>query len=102
MNNLTLIALAVILTLLVSLISQELGITNLLIVRIDPPATPDTGNILTGLITVVATAINLIWSFVQIMTYQVNGIPTILNTFIMLPMSFMIGYIYIRVIRGGG
>ncbi len=88
--------------LLVGFISQELGITNLLITPLGDPTMPDTSNVFSALINIAVLAINMVWSFVQLMTYQVNGIPPAMNTFVMIPLAFMIGYVFLRVIRGGG
>lgn len=102
MNNLILLGFAVLYILLISIISQELGITNLAITPIVEPSAPDTGSVFSALVNIAVTAINLIWSFVQLITYQVDGIPVLMNTLIMTPLAFMIGYLFTRVIRGGG
>lgn len=84
---------------LVSTISVELGLTTTVI---DKPASPQTpgGGILDSLTAIVTWTFNTIGSFIQLLTFQAD-LPPIINTLIMLPLSFGLLYLIVVIVRGG-
>lgn len=84
---------------LVSTIATELGLTATVI---DKPATPRTpgGGILDSLTAIVTWTFNTIASFIQLLTFQAD-LPPIINTLIMLPLSFGLLYLIVVIVRGG-
>lgn len=84
----------------VSTVSLELGLTTTVIDMPSSPQTPGRGGILDSLTAVVTWTFNTIASFIQLLTFQAD-LPPIINTLIMLPLSFGLLYLIVVIVRGG-
>lgn len=84
----------------ISLVAQSLGISTELISEPDVPEAPESEGFLDALFAVVRWTFNVIGTFFQLLTFQVD-IPVILNFIIITPLVFGILYLIVVVIRGG-
>lgn len=85
---------------LVSTISAELGLTSTVIDKPATPGAPGGGGVLDSLTAIVTWTFNTIGSFIQLLTFQAD-LPPIINTLIILPLSFGLLYLIVVIIRGG-
>ena len=85
----------------------QLGITSEFIQRPVQPLDPSHGiaggilNTLTNILAPLTWVFNALGSFFQILTFQAD-VPTLVTTFVLVPMSFFMMYTLVRLIRGGG
>ena len=83
--------------LLISFIAQDIGLTSTTIEPPEKPQAPD------GVWETVKSAFtytfNVIGSLVQLMTFQAE-LPTFINVLFIMPMSFGIFYLIVKLIRG--
>ncbi len=99
-NNLWSVIFIVFFLVLVSTISAELGLTATVIDRPITPSPPGGGGFLDSLTSVITWTFNTVSSFFQLLTFQAE-LPPIINTLIMLPLSFGLLYLIIVIVRGG-
>lgn len=97
MWNLTII---VFFFLTVSITAQSLGLSTEILTVPNEPSAPQQDGFLDALFAVVRWTFNIVGTFFQLLTFQVE-IPAILNFFIITPLVFGLLYIIIVVIRGG-
>lgn len=82
-----------------SVIALELGFTAPTI-TVQVPSEP-TGGIIESLISIAAWVFNSAGSFVQLITFQVEGLPAAVSI-IYLFFSIVLLYMVLRLVRGGG
>ena len=84
----------------VSVMALSLGIAAPVI---STPSVPDPDpGILEGIFQMAIWTINALGALFQLMTFQVGGIPTIVSTLLFVPITFLIFYVVVRLVRGGG
>lgn len=87
---------------LLSLVSNELGITRPVFAL---PSIADSPSGLVGILTSVIApflwVFNMIGAFVQLLTFQTTGIPVAANALIVTPLLVMLWYLIVKLIRQG-
>lgn len=106
----------VVLSILVGIMSNELGVTqsserSLLCGNdpvqsnepcFDPPNDPGKGNILDQIMAPFRYIFDAIGAFFKIITYQVEGVHPLVSTVMLVPISVSTVWLVLRLIRGGG
>lgn len=103
-NTFTVIALVFFL-IMTGWVAGEIGLTTDVIEPPEQPDEPDVGGGIWGSIEALAGLIawvfNSVASLFQLLTFQVEGLPTEVSLFIFVPISFGIFYLILVIIRGG-
>jgi len=99
-NNIWTVIFIVFFLVLISTVANDLGITTDVISPPEIPDAPETSGFFDALTGVITWAFNTVGSFFQLLTFQAN-IPPVINSLIMLPLSFGVLYLIIVIIRGG-
>lgn len=103
----------VVLSILVGIMSNELGVTqSSTICSNDPvqssepcigePDDPGSGNILDQVMAPFRYVFDAVAAFFKIITYQVDGIHPLVSTMALVPISVATVWMVLRLIRGGG
>lgn len=103
----------IVLSILVGIMSNELGVTqgssiceNNPLETSDPcigePDDPGSGNILDQIMAPFRYIWDALSAFFKIITYQVDGVHPLLSTIILIPISISTVWLTLRLIRGGG
>lgn len=100
MNNTWTVIFIVFFLVLVSVMAGEVGITTTLIQPPDTPDAPEDAGFFEALSALARWTFNTVGNFFQLLTFQAD-IPPIINTIIMLPLTFGLFYLIIVIVRGG-
>ncbi len=83
------------------LVASDLGFTGAVIEAPTIPE-PDDSGFLSGLLVPFRFAWSLVSSLFQLLTFQMDGVPIMVQLLIGGPIDMMVGLLLIRIIRGSG
>jgi hypothetical protein len=91
----------IVFSIVIGAISNELGLTNVALATPGAPPEPS-GGILANIFGPLQYVWDAATAFFQIITYQVEGIPALISTMLILPLGITAVWLILRLIRGGG
>lgn len=99
-NNIWTVIIIVFFLVLISTVAGDLGITTDIIEAPEKPEVPESSGFIDDLAALTTWAFNTVGSFFQLLTFQAD-IPAVLNSLIILPLTFGVLYLIVVIIRGG-
>lgn len=87
-------------SLLIGLVGGELGLTQTPTNLISPPTSPGGGGFLDNILAPLVYVWTAANGFIQIMTFQAQGIPPIVVAFVFWPMQVTFVFLFLKLVRG--